>query len=231
MLKKLFYCAASLLVLTACSDNNNDEENSAASIVGSWALDTENNVTSPGDTPWAETLAFFDDGTAAIKTISTSPDGERQYAYVYCNYTLDNGRFRITDHQTGSLIKSGAYAISDYELTLNNFNYLRQGEPITENWSEKIQASWASTVAEDDYYINTFLTFNQSGQGTERITKINNAAEASYESKEFLYQVKRNYLIREYDDFYQISVISFGTFFKSLTIDGQKYTIPYPTRL
>jgi len=220
MLKKLFLGLTAIFTLAACSS---DEPESSGTIVGTWNWDVNNEVISPNETERPETISFFADGTAVFQTVNITTGAKR---LDYFDYRLESGRFNITYHRTGQLFMTGAYIVKNNELTLNNYTYLRQPEPDTKNWSEMIVGTWAGNEAEDDFYVVSFLTFNKDGSGSEQKTVTGSDAKPESTFERFNFWVKRNYLIREYDNGYAVSIISsFGIFGKSLTIDDKQYTL------
>lgn len=220
MLKKLILGLTAIFTLAACSS---DEPESTATIVGTWSWDVNNEVSSLNEPERPETISFFADGTAVIQTVNTTTGAKR---LDYYDYRLESGRFRITRCRTAELFMTGAYVIKNNELTLNSYTYLRQPDPDTKSWSEMIIGTWACDEAEDDHYVVSFLTFNSDGSGSELKTITDNNAKPESTFERFNFWVKRNYLIREYDNGYTVSVISsFGIFGKSLTIDNKPYTL------
>ncbi len=220
MLKKLILGLTAIFTLAACSS---DEPASSGSIVGTWNWDVNNEVISPNETERPETISFFADGTVIFQTVDIATGAKR---FDYYDYRLESGRFNITDHHTGERFMTGAYVVKNNELTLNNYTYLRQPEPDTQKWGEMIVGTWAGTEAVDDSYVVSFLTFNNDGSGSEQKTITGSNAKPESTFERFNFWVKRNYLIREYDTGYTVSVISsFGIFGKSLTIDNKPYTL------
>lgn len=217
---KIALALAATLALASCSsDDNSTPQTSSNSLIATWTWDPDNELSSSAETTRPATLAFFDDATAAIEILDI-PSGET--AYTFCDYTAENGRLRITDRQNGTVVLLGTYSILNNTLSLNSYTYLRAADIDTKDWPTQIIGEWNNINPQT--HAVTFLQFNANGSGNIKSVTTGDDGIPATSTEPFNYWVKRNYLIREYDASYGVSILSFGRFGKSLTIDSAPYT-------